>query len=830
MERGGKNFLTSALSFPLGSKILGFDRNIAMFGQCPTPLKRTLPGQFHRRFDTPPPHERICRCFNTQDGDWKIPCRLWESLALQLDHVMTLDEREKNLSSRLQSTVYLDCNATTHTHPLALQTAREAMELCYGNPSSTHITGLHAKSFLESAREAAAVAVGAHDADEIIFNSGATEGIQSSVFSVLFHLLRQFRETGRLLRWHILYGATEHKAVPAAIQHWSEVLGLPVEIEAIPVDPKGLLDLSFIESRLAKTALICTMAVNNETGVIQPLDSISELLASSDGQGCFWFVDGVQALGKVPIQLSRLGAHYSCFSGHKLNAPKGIGFLWVHKDAPYTPMIVGGGQERGKRSGTENLPGAAAFGRILKALNDANDRIFMNHSQLEECRQKLIITLSRCFPTLVWNADLKHCVPTTLNFSVEGISSRELMNALDAAGVRVSGGSACSSGKTSESHVLSAMNLPKWRSQNAIRMSFGPANTPSEIDVACMAIEQAGEALRASCMIPALPARADQVAEFLKHTGPGISELRASDGTRAWLVTAAGGESVLVADCDQALHELNNKLSCRGLQHTHILRLDKPQASSLPEGWRQIKTQSGTSLLLESAPVTFTASSSTTKENTAVLFAPMRECLEEITQNKGSSLGEAKMLLACFACEPSAMTAYDFVCIQQADSETSVPNTKKNAEAPASDSSKTINLNSRVECTKEELSQLLFQQEFTVLDVREAFESATSHLDEIMNQLLQPHEKGRISGPSELKFRILPLSRLPQFLIERLSEPRNERILCVCRSGQRSLQAAELLRRLPGCAAHSLKGGLADLLAPSVSLPPRSVIPFFNDK
>lgn len=741
---------------------------------------------------------------------------------------MTLDKRGKNLSSKFQATVYLDCNATTHTHPLALQTAREAMELCYGNPSSTHISGLHAKSFLESAREAAAVAVGANDPEEIIFNSGATEGIQSSIFSVLFHLLRQFRETGRLQRWHILYGATEHKAVPAAIQHWSEVLGLPVEIESIPVDSNGILDLEFMESRLAQTALICTMAVNNETGVIQPLERISELLATSEGRGCLWFVDGVQALGKVPIRLSELGAHYSCFSGHKLNAPKGIGFLWVHKDAPFTPMIVGGGQERGKRSGTENLPGAAAFGRILKALNDPKDSIFMSHSQLEECRQKLISTLSRCFPTLVWNADLQHCVPTTLNFSVEGVSSRELMNALDAAGVRVSGGSACSSGKTTESHVLSAMSLPKWRSQNAIRLSFGPANTPAEIDAACLAVQQAGEALRASCMIPALPASADQVAEFLKHTGPGVSELRASDGTRAWLVMSHGGASVLVADCDQALQELNNKLSCRGLQGTHILRLDKPQTDPMPPGWIQIKTQSGTSLLLVSAPFSNVQNAQENKSNVSVLFAPTRDCLDEIQQGKNSTLDSCEAILACFACETSALTVYDFFSLHELNSNNLSKRTMQGASKNTLAVSNAASANDRIECTKEELANLFSEQEFTVLDVREAFESATSHLDEIMNQLLKTSVTGQKSSQNGVNFKILPLSRLPQFLIERLEHPRSEKILCVCRSGQRSLQAAELLRRLPGCDAHSLKGGLAELLAPTVSLPPRSVIPTFN--
>ncbi len=717
---------------------------------------------------------------------------------------MTSANRQKLAALPLQTTIYLDCNATTHTHPLALQAAREAMELCYGNPSSTHITGLHAKSFLESARDAAALAVGASNADEIIFNSGATEGIQSSVFSVLIELMSEFRETGRLKRWKILYGATEHKAVPAALEHWSNVLRVPVTLEAIPVDTTGLPDLDFVSERLPQTALICTMAVNNETGVIQPLQKISELLASPAGRGCLWFVDGVQALGKIPFHLSSLGAHYACFSGHKLNAPKGIGFLWVRSDAPYTPMIVGGGQERGKRSGTENLPGAAAFGRILRALNEKNNSIFLSHTQLEQCRQKLIAALTHCFPTLVWNADLNHCVPTTLNFSVDGISGRELMNALDAAGVRVSGGSACSSGKANGSHVLTAMNLPKWRTQNAIRLSFGPANSELEIEAACEAIRNAGEALRASCMIPQRPARADQVTEMLKHSGQGISELRSSDGTRAWLIVADEGKSFLVADCESALQELKTKLSCRGLPSTQILRLDAPMPENgLPEGWAQLKSTSGISLLF-TLP---TSMHSNAQTQISVLFSPLKECFSELAQSKFAEKIDNHILLACCACEPTALTAYEFSS-----------SGLKNLDTLHNQ------MHSNIECNKEELAERLRHQHFTVLDVREPFESATSHLDDILNHILQAGSQSLKTQTTAFSFGVVPLSRLPQFMIDRLASPRQEKILCVCRSGQRSLQAAELLRRIQGCDAYSLKGGVADLLAPTVSLPPRSAV------
>lgn len=722
---------------------------------------------------------------------------------------MTSGERPTS-PQPLQVTVYLDCNATTHTHPIALQAAREAMELCYGNPSSTHMTGLHARSFLESAREAAAQAVGAASADEIIFNSGATEGIQSSVFSVLIHLLDQFREHGRLSRWRILYGATEHKAVPAAIHHWAELLRIPVEIEAIPVDADGILDIPFIESRISECALICTMAVNNETGVNQPLDQLAALLKRSDAAGCLWFVDGVQALGKVPLCLSQLGAHYACFSGHKLNAPKGIGFLWVHREAPYTAMIVGGGQERGKRSGTENLPGAAAFGRILSALNSETRSIFLSHKQLNQCREKLIATLSRCFPTLVWNANLNRCVPTTLNFSVEGISSRELMNAFDAAGVRVSGGSACSSGQSTGSHVLTAMQLPKWRTLNAIRLSFGPASSEAEIDAACVALQQAGEALRASCMIPNLPARLDQMNETVPFGSTGISELRALDGTRAWLLICRSGESFLVSDCDRALIELRTKLACRGLQNTQILLIDNGSGQhQLASGWQRLKSASGNSLVFETGEHLLKEPS---RAPALILFAPYKVCLAELLDGKEAGLFADKLLLACFACEPTALTAYEF----QANAAGGLA--KHNSSASGGTPPQT-----GIECNKVELATRLRNQSFTVLDVREAFEAATCHMDDILQQILALPKTENDAQNSALNFKIVPLSRFAQFILERLSEPRQERILCICRSGQRSLQAAELLRRIAGCEAYSLRGGLADLLAPNLSLPPRSV-------
>lgn len=738
---------------------------------------------------------------------------------LEAEFKMTSADRSSPQNRKSQRTIYLDCNATTLTHPVALRAAREAMELCYGNPSSTHITGLHAKSFLESARDAATVAVGARSNEEIIFNSGATEGIQTTIFSVLNHLAQENRARGSLQRFRILFGSTEHKAVPTALSHWAEILGAPVIIEAIPVDSKGIFDFKFIESRLQETALLCTMAVNNETGVIQPLQPLADLLGTQEGSGCLWFIDGVQALGKFPLQLNKLGAHYACFSGHKINAPKGIGFLYVRSGAPYTPLIVGGGQERGMRSGTENLPGAAAFGRILRELNEASSNVFLSHSDLLNCQQKLIQTLSSCFPTLAWNVDLDHCVPTTLNFSVEGVSSRELMNAFDAAGVRVSGGSACSSGKASESHVLAAMHLHKWRAQNAIRLSFGPGNSLEDIDEACRAIQAAGEALQASCMIPNLPARAEQLSQLMQVTGPGISELRSSQGTRAWLICQEENNSsknFLVADCSRALCELQNKLACRGLTSTQILVLDeKHESQALPEGWHQFETGSGTSLLLKN----------TSGSNGApTLFCPTRNCLvETLNDAKANQLLSGQNVLICLADEATPLSAYDVIAWSDSAHQGSTTRLANvSSEQPSGECPQPLDVG-KIECSREELAAQLKHKRFMVLDVREPFESATSHLDEILIELLGAKASKKLAQErkSHLDFHVLPLSRLPQFLLDCLEQKSPEHILCVCRSGQRSLQAAQLLRRVVHCQALSLKGGLAALLAPAVSLSPR---------
>lgn len=383
--------------------------------------------------------------------------------------------------------IYLDANATTPVLPQARQAALAVMEAEFGNPSSTHSTGLRAKALVDRVRAQARALLGA-PSGELIFTSGATEGIQTAVLSAL-QALRNWPSAEPPL---LLYGATEHKAVPEALRHWQRLLQVPGEIRAIPVDTQGQHDLAWLRAHAPRAGLVCTMAANNETGVISDLDGIEQALS---GSPALWLVDGVQALGKLDLRLHSRRIDYAPFSGHKLYAPKGIGLLYVREGSPYEPLIAGGGQEAARRSGTENMIGIAALGAVLEALETQSG--FQTLARLHRFRARVLEALQTAFPGLVLNAPLACSLPTTLNFSVPGLSSKLLLDLADAADVRVSAGSACSAAKAQPSFVLQAMGLPAWQCESAVRLSFGPCADEAFIEQACARILQCGEALRA---------------------------------------------------------------------------------------------------------------------------------------------------------------------------------------------------------------------------------------------------------------------------------------------------------------------------------------------
>ena len=395
--------------------------------------------------------------------------------------------------------VYLDANATTQVLPAAAKAARDAMEDLYGNPSSSHVSGLRARNILESTRELARKVLGA-ESGQVVFTSGATEAIQMAVLSALCHA-KELRAAGeRSAEGRVLmYGATEHKAVPQAIRHWNKLLDVNAEVLEIPVDANGMLDLDFIEKHAVNADMICTMAVNNETGVIADLAAIEARIRRVNTEAA-WLVDCVQAIGKTQLDLSQTSIDYAALSGHKIFATKGIGLLYTRENTSLVPLMAGGGQEQGARGGTENLPGVAAIGAVLETLANSPTRTFADEEILHSYRDRLVVALKKAFPSIVFNTPFDHAVACTINFAVSGFPSKELLDLFDAAGIRVSSGSACGSG-AKNSYVLDAMGLASWRSAGAIRLSFGANITESEISAACKRIGQVGQALTDSCLV-----------------------------------------------------------------------------------------------------------------------------------------------------------------------------------------------------------------------------------------------------------------------------------------------------------------------------------------
>jgi len=427
--------------------------------------------------------------------------------------------------------IYLDANATSPVLPVARAAALAAMDAGFGNPSSTHATGLRARALLDGARASARRVLGAGEG-QVLFTSGATEGIQTAVLSALC-AVRAGRVPGRLA----LYGATEHKAVPEALAHWNRILGTDLELRAIPVDEQGRHRLDVLRELAPQAAFVCTMAANNETGVVSDLAGIEQVLTECAPQA-LWMVDCVQALGKLPLALERTRIDYAPFSGHKLYAPKGIGMLYVRPDAPFTALMMGGGQEGGSRSGTENMAGIAALGAVLAALEAGGT--FRSMDELSVMRERVAAALRAAFPGVVFNMPFDLSLPTTLNFSVPGVTSRELLELFDAAGVRVSSGSACSAAKAAPSHVLEAMGVPCWRGASAVRLSFGPCTEAALIDAACARIERCGAILRARAAAPA-PLAA-------------ITHLVA-DGACSWILSDPEARACVVVDPAPALVE-----------------------------------------------------------------------------------------------------------------------------------------------------------------------------------------------------------------------------------------------------------------------------------
>jgi cysteine desulfurase len=346
---------------------------------------------------------------------------------------------------------YLDWNATAPLRPEAAAAITAALAHC-GNPSSVHRWGRAARQMVERAREAVASLVGG-DPEGVVFVSGGTEAN---------HLA--------------LLGSGRERILVSAIEHSSGLQAAP-NAERIAVDADGIVDLVRLEEQLAadpRPALVSVMLANNETGIIEP---VAEIAAIAHRHGTLFHCDAIQAAGKIPVDVASIDADLLSLSAHKLGGPPGIGALIVRGSAELMPMIRGGGQERGRRAGSENLPGIAGFAAAAAAANSLT-----GYDRIRELRDGLEASLLATAPEAFVIGAAAPRLPNTAAIALLGVSAETQVIALDLDGVMVSAGAACSSGKVGPSHVLQAMGLPPEIAGCTIRVSLGWSTTQAEID------------------------------------------------------------------------------------------------------------------------------------------------------------------------------------------------------------------------------------------------------------------------------------------------------------------------------------------------------------
>ncbi|MDI4233358.1 cysteine desulfurase family protein [Bradyrhizobium sp. Arg237L] len=364
--------------------------------------------------------------------------------------------------------VYLDWNATTPIRPEAKAAMAAAWELC-GNPSSVHAEGRQARRLIEEARSAIAAAVGGR-AQDVVFASGGTEANALA-------LTPGVRRGGGAAVQRLLVSAIEHASVLSGGRFAAEA------IETVAVTPSGVLDLDDLRGKLADgpPALVSVMLANNETGALQPVREAAEIVHAASG---LLHVDAIQAFGKIPFDLGSLQADMVTLSAHKIGGPKGVGaMVLVEGVERLEPLLRGGGQELGRRAGTENVAGIAAFGAATKA---AMAGLATDAVRLQALRDRLEVGLREVDGIIVFSDGVPRLPNTTL-FTAPGLKAETAVIGFDLAGIAVSSGSACSSGKVQPSHVLAAMGFRPDLAQGAVRLSLGWSTSTTDIDLAVKA-------------------------------------------------------------------------------------------------------------------------------------------------------------------------------------------------------------------------------------------------------------------------------------------------------------------------------------------------------
>jgi cysteine desulfurase len=379
----------------------------------------------------------------------------------------------------LKDCIYLDNNATTKVAPEVVEVMLPYFSDLYGNPSSMHRFGGQVGKAVNKARQQVAALLGA-DETEIIFTSGGTEGDNAAIRAALL---------AQPEKRHIITTQVEH---PAVLTQCKQLESQGYSVTYLSVDRQGQLDLYELEAALTgNTALVSIMYANNETGTIFPIEQIGMRVKE---YGALFHVDAVQAVGKIPLNMKTSTIDMLTMSGHKIHAPKGIGALYVRRGVRFRPMTIGGGQERGRRAGTENVPGLIALGKAAELELMHLEEVAKREGQL---RNRLEQTILKLIPDCEVNGDIKNRLPNTSNIGFKFIEGEAILFGLNQHGICASSGSACSSGSLEPSHVLRAMGIPYTILHGSIRFSLCRYTTDAEIDAVIAVMPSIIERLRA---------------------------------------------------------------------------------------------------------------------------------------------------------------------------------------------------------------------------------------------------------------------------------------------------------------------------------------------
>jgi len=360
--------------------------------------------------------------------------------------------------------IYVDNNATTKVAPEVLEAMLPYLKEYYGNPSSMHTFGGKVDRNIKEARTSVASLLGAAP-EEIVFTSCGTESDSTAIRAAIL---------SNPDKKHIITTRVEHPAVKNLFEYLSKN---GYRVTFVPVDSKGRLDMDYLYKNLTdNTAIVSIMWANNESGVIFPIEEISRAVKE---RGTVFHTDAVQAVGKIPIDLNKIDVDMLSLSGHKLHGPKGVGALYVRKGTKFSPFLIGGHQESGRRGGTENVASIVGLG---KASELAVAYMEEENTRVKQLRDKLESEILKQIPNTIINGDRENRLPNTTNVSFEYVEGESILLMMDEFGICASSGSACTSGSLEPSHVLRAMGVPFTAAHGSIRFSLSIYNTEEEID------------------------------------------------------------------------------------------------------------------------------------------------------------------------------------------------------------------------------------------------------------------------------------------------------------------------------------------------------------